>query len=106
MEILFDHGTPEPLRGALVGHRVTTAHELGWARLSNGELLKAAEGRFDAMVTTDQSLGYEQNLEGRHLAILVLSTTSWPRIKKHAGLVLATVNELRPGMYVVLEIPV
>ena len=43
MKILFDQGTPVPLRRQLAGHNVTTAYELGWSDLSNGALLKAAE---------------------------------------------------------------
>jgi hypothetical protein len=72
LKVLFDQGTPAPLRGALTGHTVFTAFEMGWAALDNGELLKAAEAAFEVLVTTDQNLRYQQNLSGRHLAILVL----------------------------------
>jgi hypothetical protein len=44
MKILFDQGTPAPLRRALTDHAVSTAYEMGWAQLDNGALLKAAEG--------------------------------------------------------------
>ena len=78
MKILFDQGTPEPLRKSLTSHDVSTAHEMGWSQLSNGELLDAAERAFDAFVTTDQNIRHQQNLSGRALAIVVLTTTSWP----------------------------
>jgi hypothetical protein len=84
MRVLFDHGTPVPLRRALGHHVVSTAYELGWMELDNGALLKAAEAQFDALVTTDRNLRYQQNLIGRRLAILVLPTTSWPMIQLHA----------------------
>jgi len=42
MRILFDHGTPFPLREALTGHRITRTQDMGWDRLSNGALLTAA----------------------------------------------------------------
>ena len=62
MRVLFDHGTPVPLRRALVGCHVETAYELGWSRFANGDLLSAAEAAgFAVMVTTDQNLRYEQN---------------------------------------------
>jgi predicted nuclease of predicted toxin-antitoxin system len=80
VRILLDQGTPAPLRTALVGHQVSTAYELGWAALSNGELLAAAEDDFDVLVTTDRNLRHQQNLTGRRLSILVLPTTSWPRL--------------------------
>jgi hypothetical protein len=69
MKILFDQGTPAPLRRALTGHDVTTASEQGWANLANGDLLRAAEGVFDAFLSTDQGLRHQQNLSGRRLAI-------------------------------------
>jgi len=63
MKILFDQGTPVPLRRSLSKHKVTTAFERGWGALRNGELLQAAEAEgFDALVTTDQNLQYQQNL--------------------------------------------
>ena len=76
MRILLDQGTPVPLRAILAGHEVSTAYELGWSTLSNGELLLAAETRFELLVTTDQNLRYQQNLAGRRLSILVLPTTN------------------------------
>jgi hypothetical protein len=83
MRILFDQGTPVPLRRHLSGHTVSTAYEMGWSGLANGDLLAAAEAQFDLLLTTDQNLRYQQNLSGRQLAILVLPTTSWPEIQKH-----------------------
>jgi hypothetical protein len=104
MRILFDHGTPAPLRYALAAHVVATAHETGWTKLDNGALLKAAEAEFDALITTDQNLRYQQNLPRRNLAILVLSTTSWPRIRSQADMVAAAVDRLQPGQFVELTI--
>jgi predicted nuclease of predicted toxin-antitoxin system len=78
MRILFDQGTPVPLKQHLSGQQIETAYELGWSRLTNGELLAAAEGRFDVLVTTDRNLQYQQSLSGRELSVLVLPTTSWP----------------------------
>ena len=78
MNILFDLGTPAALRRFLIGHIIATAHEMGWSGLSNGDLLAAAEPSHNLLITTDKNLRYQQNLTGRQLAILVLSTTSWP----------------------------
>ena len=77
MRILFDQGTPAPLRHALIGHSVSTAYELGWSNLNNGDLLAAAEdASFELFITTDQNLRYQHNPSRRQLAILVLPTTS------------------------------
>jgi hypothetical protein len=97
LRILLDQGTPAPLRRAFTNHSVVTVHEEGWGTLANGELLAAAEGSFDAFVTTDQNLRYQQNLAARRLAILVLPTTSWPRLQPHAVAIAAAVVALWPG---------
>jgi hypothetical protein len=102
MKILFDQGTPAPLRHKLAGHAISTAYEMGWAKLENGDLLRAAEAAFDAFITTDQNLRYQQNLAGRRLAILVLPTTSWPMIQLHLPKVTAAIDALHPGDFVEL----
>ena len=85
-------------------HVVVTAYEMGWTKLDNGALLNAAEAEFDVLITTDQNLQYQQNLPRRTLAILVLSTTSWPRIQAQAAIVAAAVGRLRPGEFIELTI--
>ena len=102
MRILLDQGVPAPLRDSLRDHTVATAHEMGWAALDNGALLRAAEGAFDALITTDQSLRYQQNLAGRRLAVLVLPTTSWPSIQAHVGEVADALSKLRSGDFLEL----
>lgn len=106
MRILFDQGTPAPLRAALDGHSVITAFELGWARITDRELLDSAEAEgFDVMVTTDQNLRHQQVLEGRRLAILVLRTTDWRLIREHLAAVVDALRDLEPGRYLELSFP-
>lgn len=62
-------------------------------------MLRAAEGRFEVFVTTDQNLRYQQNPGGRQLAILVLPTTNWLEIQRHQDEVAAAVASLQPGQY-------
>jgi hypothetical protein len=57
------------------------------------------------MITTDQGIGYQQNLDGRKLAILVLSTNDWTTIRQSVALVLAALATVEPGEYVEIEIP-
>ena len=100
MRILFDQGTPAPLRHALTGHSVATAYENGWSNLSNGDLLSAAEGAsIELLVTTDHNLRYQQNLANRKLAVLVSPTTRWPVIQRHVPEIEAVVNSIRPGEF-------
>lgn len=100
MNILFDQGTPVPLRTALVGHSVETAYERGWSNLSNGDLLVAARvSSFDLFATTDQNLRTQQNLVGQRLAIIVLPTARWPQIQRHIADVVGAVASIQPGEY-------
>ncbi len=106
MLVLFDQGTPVPLRNHLSGHQVSTAYELGWGSLKNGELLQQAEsGGFDVLVTTDKNLKYQQNLSGRRIAIVVLSTTSWPRIQKMLSSIVEVIRNIKPSSYVEVSVP-
>jgi hypothetical protein len=56
VRVLFDQGTPAPLRGAMTAHVVSTAYEMGSSALSNGDLLDAAEAQFDSFLTLLQEL--------------------------------------------------
>lgn len=105
MKILFDQGTPAPLRRHLHPHAVDTVAERGWSNLSNGDLLRAAEQEgYQMLVTTDQNLRYQQNLTDRHIGIVVLLSTSWPRIRLKATAVFDAVEQIEHGGY--LEIVV
>ena len=106
MRILFDQGTPVPLRRFLSGHDVATAYERGWSSVTNGDLIRLAEQEgFELLITTDKNLRYQQNLQGRSLTILVLTTTSWPRIRQATGGILAAIKGVEPGSYQELVIP-
>src|SRR5471032_1189171 len=103
MKVLFDASVPRPLRPRLAGWEIRTAQEEGWGRLENGDLLRAAESRFDAFITADQNLRYQQNLAGRKLAIVVLPTNHLPAVLRLAPQIAAALSALRPGDFV--EIP-
>jgi hypothetical protein len=69
----------------------------------NGRLIAAAETQFDALVTTDKSLLYQQNLRGRRLAIPVLPTTSWPKLRVRTERIVAAIESLQPGDLLEME---
>jgi hypothetical protein len=105
VKVLFDQGTPVPLRRHLPSHDVKTVYELAWATLQNGDLIAQAEAAgFDVLVTTDQNLKYQQNLSGRRLAVVVLLSTSWPRIQARASAVATVIDEARHGSYAEVEV--
>jgi hypothetical protein len=106
MRILFDHGAPAPLIAFPEGHAVTKAKEAGWDRLTNGELLNAAEATgFDLLVTPDKNMRYQQNLQGRKIAIVVLGNAQWPVLRRYVGGVVATVNAATPGSFAEVDVP-
>jgi len=76
MRVLLDGNLPRDLAALLVGHEVHTIHQRRWSDLSNGTLLDAAREEYDAFVTLDQSLRFQQNLAGRVIAVVVLRAHS------------------------------
>lgn len=75
--------------------------------LANGELLKSAEGAgFDVLLTADNNLAYQQNLEGRKIAIVVLSGNRWRLVQRMIRKIVAAINDAEQGSYTVIEIPV
>jgi hypothetical protein len=106
MLILFDNGTPAPLRYALKGHVVVEASERGWDWFLNGELIAAAEAAgFDVLPTTDKNIRYQQNPEGRKMAFVVLGNQQWPTLRRHVEKVVAAVNAATPGSYTEVHLP-
>jgi len=106
MLILFDQGTPVPLRQFLSGHTVRTAAEQQWTTLENGQLLDAAEtAGFDPLLTTDKNMRHQQNLAGRRIAVVVLGQTRWPVLRLHVQRVVLAVNSATPGSYSEVEVP-
>ncbi len=91
MLILFDHVTLAGMARFLAGHTVTKAKDRGWDRLSNDDLLTVAEkAGFDLLLTGDKNIRNQQNLEGRRMALVVLSTPRRPVVKLHVGKIVAS----------------
>lgn len=107
MLILFDHSTPRGVAKALTGHVVIKAKDRGWSTLSNGNLLGEAEkAGFDLLLTADKNMRYQQNLAGRRIALIVLSTPQWPVVRLHLERIAAAVTAATPGSYAEIEIQV
>ena len=106
MKILFDHGTPRSIARSLAGHKVTRAAQLGWHQLGNGVLIESAEeAGYDLLLSTDQNIRYQQNLNHRKIAIVVLTGQQRPNVRLHLERISVAVNEAKPGSYVEVEIP-
>ena len=99
MRILLDECVPWPIHTLLVGHECVTAKARHWGGKKNGELLGLAEGEFDLFITCDQNIHYQQNLAGRLIPILELSTNDLRRIRDAASELVAAVSSMNPGDY-------
>ncbi len=97
MRILFDNGVPRGLAALLTPHEVVEARSEDWDRLTNGELLRAAEDAgYHLLLNNDRRLPSQQNLSGRRIALLVLSNSQWPSVRAAAKTVLEAVNGTLP----------
>jgi predicted nuclease of predicted toxin-antitoxin system len=105
MKILLDECVPWPLHKFLTGHECSTAQQHGWGGIKNGDLLQLAEKEFNLFITSDQNIRYQQNLAGRQIAILELSTNDYRRIKAAAELIQSAVATIQPREFRCLEIP-
>jgi predicted nuclease of predicted toxin-antitoxin system len=75
MRLLLDESVPRRFRQALPAHAVKTAVEMGWGGRKNGELLALAATEFEAFITVDQNLPYQQNIGTLPIAVVVLVAT-------------------------------
>ena len=73
---------------------------MGWHRIGNGELLTIAEAAgFEIVITADQNIRYQQNLSGRRLSLVVVSTNHWPTLRGSIGLIVETLGLVTSGSY-------
>ena len=108
MRILLDECVPRRLRGHLSSHDVHTVPEMGWSGKKNGELLglMAAQG-FEVLLTVDQNIRHQQNLQAAGVAVLVLVAVS-NRLADLAPLApaaLAALGSIKPGDVVEVAAP-
>ena len=104
MNVLLDENLPLPLCPLLRGHEVFSVKYMGWTGLQNGDLLLAAEGKFDVLLLADKNLRYQQNLRDRKLALVELSTNRWPVLKDNVQAILAAIDSARPGSYTIVDL--
>jgi len=105
MKILLDECVPWPMHRLLTGHYCTSVQGRGWSGIRNGDLLQRAEVEFDLFITSDQNIRYQQNLAGRLISILELSTNDLRRIQAANALIEKAIEEIRPAQFQHLDIP-
>ncbi|MEO8084427.1 MAG: hypothetical protein ABI780_11440 [Ardenticatenales bacterium] len=105
MRVLLDACVPATLRSRIVDHVVSTATEMGWGDLDNGDLLDAMADQFDALVTVDKRLPKQQHTAHRSFGVVVLRARS-NRLADLLPLVdklCVTLDGLQPGEVAILE---
>lgn len=105
MKLLLDECVTNYLKPEFKGHEVSTIDDAGLKGLKNGKLLAAASGRFDVLVTVDQNLRFQQNLENFSIAILVLRArrSTYPFLKPLMPKALEELKTIEPGNVVVVS---
>jgi hypothetical protein len=103
--VLLDECTPRRLKEALPGHDIRTVADMRWRGRKNGELLSVASGQFDAFITVDRGIEYQQNVSAFAIAVLLLRARSndiddltplMPRVRE-------LLSGLRPGQVLHVE---
>lgn len=104
-KILLDECTPRVVKQRLPTLPISTVQEMGWKSVKNGPLLRLAEANFDIFITTDQNLRHQQNLTGRHLAIIVLPSNQVPVVVKLLPAIEQVIQTIQAGELVEIPLP-
>ena len=104
MRVLLDECVTRYLKRDFTGHEVLTVEEAGFKGLKNGRLLQAASGQYEALVTVDQNLQYQQNLKNFAIAVIVLKAqrSTYPMLKPLVPRVLEALEKIKPGEMIVV----
>ncbi len=106
MRVLLDNNVNRRFAQLLLGHEVIHARELGWTALENGNLVSAAEQEgFEAIITCDKQMQYQQNLSGRKIGIIVLGTMflKLEFISQLAPQVNEALSHFEPASFIVIK---
>jgi hypothetical protein len=100
MRVLLDEQLPLDLCAELRGHVVDTVAGRGWAGIKNGELLRRMRGQYDALVTMDRSIEFQQRVQILPFGIVLVRAPS-NRLRDLTPLVpsiLAALVAITPGV--------
>lgn len=99
MRVLLDECLPRKLRSLLPGHEVSTTPEKGWSGKRNGELLALAQAEFDALLTVDRNLRFQQRVSKFDIGVVVLvaNSNTFDALQPLMPAVLQALEELKSG---------
>ena len=103
--MLLDECVTRHLKRDFAGHEVHTVEDAGYKGLENGDLLKAAAGAHEVLITVDRNLPYQQNLAGLNIAILILAAkrNSYVRLKPLIPRALSALETMKVGDIIRIE---
>lgn len=107
MKILIDECVDQRLRLLFHSHDCQTAAYAGLAGLKNGALLNAAERiGFQVLITTDQEMQFQQNLNARRIGIVVLCATTnrLADLKLLVPDALRRIDDIQPGQVIQVRV--
>lgn len=106
MRVLLDECIDRRFASKLPGHDVKTVPQAGWAGVKNGELMRLAENEFEAFVTVDRNLSYQQNLPQFAISLIVLKARSnrIDDLAPFAELVLEAIQTAKKGKATVISL--
>ena len=106
MKVLLDECVPRPLAKLLIEPEISTVQKSGWSGIANGDLIRRAEGKFDAFITADKNLRYQQNINTRKLGIIELPTPDWAILKNLGQTINDALRSLRQdNNYIEIQLP-
>ena len=98
IRILPEQNAPLGLRRSLAQYEIVPARRMGWAEIDNGTLIRAAqEAGFAIMITCDRNIRYQQNLTDWRIALIELTTGTWPVLRNQLDLVVEAIEAATPG---------
>jgi predicted nuclease of predicted toxin-antitoxin system len=105
MKLLLDECVTRDLIRDLGKHEVHTIEDAGFKGLKNGRLLTAAAGIYDIIITVDQNMPYQQNIQGLQIAVVVLAAkrNSYVRLKPLLPRAVAAIEVIQPGQIITIS---
>lgn len=105
MKLLLDECITNYLKPDFAGHEVFTIEEAGLKGLENGDLLRAASGEFEVLITVDKNIPFQQNLAKFNIAVLILraKTNRYEDLKKLVPQALLALENIQPGSAIRVE---
>jgi predicted nuclease of predicted toxin-antitoxin system len=107
MKLLLDECIAHDLKQEFSEHHVATVVEAGFTGLSNGDLLRAASGQYDVLITVDRNLLYQQNISSLMIAVVIIQAggITYAHLKTLTSQVKETIKTIQPGQMVTVSKP-